>query len=147
MNSRTSAIALLSNAIILVTNLYSLQLFVEILVCLQHLQSGTWGLTDALVSPHLQLTRLLIILARAQQTIPLFWKEDKMPSVSAWLSKRILQCEETRFQNGSVRSCTPFSSYYKLYIYTYIVCKVSPLKFSSNSLMWTLQPKGISHLS
>ena len=90
--------ALLSNAIILVTNLYSLQLFVEILVCLQHLQSGTRGLTDALLSPQLQLTRLLIIPAIARQTIPMFWKEDKMPSVSARLSKRILQCEETRLQ-------------------------------------------------
>lgn len=90
--------ALLSNAIILVTNLYSLQLFVEILVCLQHLQSGTRGLTDAVVLPQLQLTRLLIIPAIARQTIPLFWKADKMPSVSARLSKRILQCEETQLQ-------------------------------------------------
>ena len=90
--------ALLSNAIILVTNLYSLQLFVEILLCLQHLQSGTQGPTDALVLPQLHLTRLLIILAIARQTIPLFWKKDKMPSVSARLSKRILQCEETQLQ-------------------------------------------------
>lgn len=90
--------ALLSNAIILVTNLNSLQLFVEILVCLQRLQSGTQGLTDALVLPQFQLTRLLIILAIAQQTISLFWKADKMPSVSAWLSKRILQYEETQLQ-------------------------------------------------
>jgi hypothetical protein len=53
--------ALLSNTIILVTNLYLLQLFVETLVCLQHLQSGTKGLTDAPVLPRLQLTWLLII--------------------------------------------------------------------------------------
>lgn len=90
--------ALLSNAIILVTNLYSLQLFVEILVCLQHLQSGTQGLTAALVLPQLQLTRLLIILAIARRTSPPFWKADKMPSVSARLSKRIPQCEETLLQ-------------------------------------------------
>lgn len=87
MNSRTSAVALLSNAIILITNLYSLQPFVEILVYLHPLQSGTGGLTDALVLPRLQLTWLLIILAIALQTIPLLRKADKMPSVSAWLSK------------------------------------------------------------
>lgn len=99
--------ALLSKAIILVTNLYSPQLFVEILVCLQHLHSGTRGLTDALVLPQLQLTWLLIRLAIARQTIPLFWKADKMPSVSAWLSKCILQCAETqvRVEEGGVSPC------------------------------------------
>lgn len=63
---------------------------VEILVCLRHLKVGTQGPTDALVLPHLQLTWLLIILATARQIIPLLWKGDKMPSVSAWLSKLIL---------------------------------------------------------
>lgn len=30
-----------------------------------------------------------------------------MPSVSGWISKRILQCEETHFQNGSVEKLHP----------------------------------------
>lgn len=73
------------------TNLYQSLLFcVEILVCLRHLEVGTQGLTDALVLPHLQLTWLLITLATARQIIPLLWKANKKPSVSAWLSKLIL---------------------------------------------------------
>lgn len=63
---------------------------VEILVCMRHLKAGTRGPTDALVLPHLQLPWLLITLATARQIIPLLWKADKMPSVSAWLSKLIL---------------------------------------------------------
>lgn len=69
-------------------------LCVEILVCMQHLKAGTGGPTDALVLPHLQLPWLLVALATARQIIPLLWKADKMPSVSAWLSKLILQCEK-----------------------------------------------------
>lgn len=80
------------------TQIYNSRTFfcVEILVCLRHLKVGTQGPTDALVLPHLQLTWLLITLAAAQQIIPLLWKADKMPSVSAWLSKLILQREKTR---------------------------------------------------
>lgn len=96
MDSTTSVVALLSNAIFF-TQIYNSHYFfcVEILVCLQHLKVGTQGPTDALVLPHLQLTRLLITLAAARQIIPLLWKANKMPSVSAWLSKLILQREKT----------------------------------------------------
>lgn len=91
MDSTTSVLALLLNAIFFTQMCNSHYFFcVEILVCLQHLEVGTQGPTDALVLPHLQLTWLLITLATARQIIPLLWKADKMPSVSAWLSKLIL---------------------------------------------------------
>lgn len=156
--------ALLSNAIILVTNLYSLQLFVAILVCLQHLQSGTQGLTDVPVLPQLPLTWLLIRLALAQQTSPLFWKADKMPSVSARLSEQILQCEETPLQMEEWGGFAPHPYPIRNYIYAsvyvricvcryvcmwhthiYSICiymrKGSAFEFSHYSIMWMFSTK------
>lgn len=97
MDSTTSVVALLSNAIFFsqICNSHYFFFCVEILVCMRHLKAGTRGPTDALVLPHLQLPWLLITPATARQIIPLLWKADKMPSVSAWLSKLILQRGKT----------------------------------------------------
>lgn len=61
MDSTTSVVALLSNAIFFTQICNSHYFFcVKILVCMQHLKAGTQGPTDALVLPHLQLTWLRI---------------------------------------------------------------------------------------